>query len=91
MTALVIPGLEVGTWQVRGRSDLPLGRSRIGITAARREGPLDRPPGRVLVLVTPCERAVWLAHWPRADLALEGLDAWRCSIFRNEGAGLRPS
>jgi hypothetical protein len=21
-------------------------------------------------------------------LALDGLDAWRCSIFRNEGAGL---
>jgi hypothetical protein len=49
---------------------------------------LDRPPGRVLVLVTPCERAVWLAHWPRADLPLDGLDAWRCSVFRNEGAGL---
>lgn len=40
------------------------------------------------MLVTPCERAVWLTHWPRADLALDGLDAWRCSIFRNEGAGL---
>ena len=92
MTALVIPGLEVGTWQSVAVPTLPLGRSRIGITAARREGPLDRPPvGRVLVLVTPCERAVWLAHWPRADLALDGLDAWRCSIFRNEGAGLRPS
>lgn len=44
------------------------------------------PPGRVLVLVTPCERAAWVTHWP--DFALDGLDAWRCSLFRNEGAGL---
>jgi hypothetical protein len=36
------------------------------------------------VLVTPCERAVWLTHWPDADHALDGLDCWRCSIFRNE-------
>jgi len=41
-------------------------------------------PGRKLVLVTPCERAVWLTHWPYAHLALDHLDAWRCSIFRNE-------
>jgi hypothetical protein len=40
------------------------------------------------VLVTPCERAVWVSHWPYAELALDGLDAWRCTIFRNEGAGL---
>ncbi len=43
------------------------------------------PPGRTLVLVTPCGRAVWGA--------IENLDPagglrWRCSIFRNEGAGL---
>ena len=36
------------------------------------------------MLVTPCERAVWLTHWPRPELALDGLDAWRCSLFRNE-------
>jgi hypothetical protein len=46
------------------------------------------PPGRRIVLVTPCERALWLTHWPLAGMALDGLDAWRCSIFRNEGAGL---
>jgi hypothetical protein len=46
------------------------------------------PPGRKLVFVTPCERAVWITHWPYANLALDHLDAWRCSIFRNEGAGL---
>ncbi len=88
MTALVIPGLEVSTWQVRGRSN-PAARALADRHYSRKtRGPLGSAPGRVLVLVTPCERAVWLAHWPRADLALDGLDAWRCSIFRNEGAGL---
>jgi len=43
------------------------------------------PPGRLLVLLTPCARAVWGV--------VENLDPagglhWRCSIFRNEGAGL---
>ena len=43
------------------------------------------PPGRTLVLVTENGDAVWGTHWPQAELALDGLDAWRCSIFRNEG------
>lgn len=53
-----------------------------------RRTPGDRQfmgPGRPLVLVTRCGLAVWGA--------LEGKDPagalrWRCSIFRNEGAGL---
>lgn len=40
------------------------------------------------MLVTPCERAVWLTHLPKPELALDELDSYRCSIFRNEGAGL---
>lgn len=46
------------------------------------------PPGRKVVFVTPCERAVWLTHWPDPAIAMDGLDSWRCAIFRNEGAGL---
>lgn len=43
------------------------------------------PPGRTLVLLTVCGRAVWGC--------VENLDPagglrWRCTIFRNEGAGL---
>ena len=89
MSALTLPGLQVNTWQVRNRSD-PAARALADRHYSRktRGAPWIGPPGRVLVLVTPCERAVWLTHWPRADLALDGLDAWRCSIFRNEGAGL---
>lgn len=43
------------------------------------------PPGKSLVLLTPCARAVWgvcLNHDPGGTLR------WRVSIFRNEGAGL---
>ncbi len=45
-------------------------------------------PGRRIVLLSACARALWLTHYPRPDLAQDGLDAYRCSIFRNEGAGL---
>jgi hypothetical protein len=89
MTALVIPGLEVGAWQVRSKADPAACALADRHYSRQRPGSGQvGPPGRLLVLVTPCERAVWLTHWPRADLALDGLDAWRCSIFRNEGAGL---
>lgn len=47
--------------------------------------PQFMPPGRTLVLITPEGDAVWGTHWPAAELTLDGLDAWRCSIFRNEG------
>jgi hypothetical protein len=89
MTALVLPGLETSAvWQRRTRGDLAAcalydrhySRQTIG---ARNVG----PPGRLLVFVTACERAAWVTHYPRADLALDGVDAWRCTMFRNEGAG----
>lgn len=28
--------------------------------------------------------ALWLTHYPRPDLAQDGLDAYRCAIFRRE-------
>jgi hypothetical protein len=46
------------------------------------------PPGSRIVLVARRGLAVWLTHYPRPDLAKDELDAYRCSIFRNEGAGL---
>jgi hypothetical protein len=46
------------------------------------------PPGSRIVLVARCGLALWLTHYPRPDLAQDDLDAYRCSIFRNEGAGL---
>jgi hypothetical protein len=90
VTALVLPGLEAtGIWQVRNRLDRAANALADRHYSRRRPGSGQvGPPGRKLVLVTPCERAVWLTHWPYAHLAMDGLDAWRCSIFRNEGAGL---
>jgi hypothetical protein len=89
VTALTIPGVEQGVWQVRSHRD-PAALALADRHYSRRRPGSGQvgPPGRKLVLVTPCERAVWLSHWPYAHLALDGLDAWRCSIFRNEGAGL---
>lgn len=43
------------------------------------------PPGQTFVMLTVCRRAVWgVVH----NLDPAGAKRWRCSIFRNEGAGL---
>jgi hypothetical protein len=91
VTALILPGLEIGAglWQVRDKNDPAANALADRHYSRRRPGSGQiGPPGRKWVLVTPCERAVWLSHWPDAKLAMDGLDCWRCSIFRNEGAGL---
>ena len=47
------------------------------------------PPGRCLVMITACERALWVTSWPFAEYVKhEWAGAWVCSLFRNEGAGL---
>jgi hypothetical protein len=86
--ALTLPGLAVLTWQVRGKND-PAACALADRHYSRRRPGSGRvgPPGRKLVLVTPCERAVWLTHWPDKALAMDGLDCWRCLIFRNEAPG----
>jgi hypothetical protein len=43
------------------------------------------------VFVTADGRAAWITHWPDPALALDGVDAWRCSMFRNEGGPRRSS
>lgn len=87
--ALTLPGVEVGLWQVRNKDDLAANALADRHYSRRRpfSGQIG-PPGRKIVLVTPCERAVWLTHWPYPHLSMDGMDAWRCSIFRNECAGL---
>lgn len=43
------------------------------------------PPGRALVLVTACERAVWTTSWPYAEYVKHAWPgAWVNSLFRNE-------
>ena len=53
--------------------------------------PQFMPPGQTMVLLTLCGHAVfgWWRPHPDAGLkAMNGLDGWTCTIFRNEGAGL---
>lgn len=47
------------------------------------------PPGRCVVLKTPCAKAVWVTSWPFAQYVKHAwAGAWMNSLFRNEGAGL---
>lgn len=87
---LVVPSLwtpsGVSTWVITTRSDEAVRalRSRHYSTLGS-TGRTVGPPGRVLVLRTLDGQAAWITHWPAAELALDHLDAWRCSMFRNEG------
>jgi hypothetical protein len=52
------------------------------------------PPGETVVLVTPDKLAVfgWWRPHPRSGIkAMNGLDGWTCSIFRNVGPILSSS
>ena len=47
------------------------------------------PPGRCVVLLANCERALWVSSWPYAEYVKhQWAGAWVNSCFRNEGAGL---
>lgn len=51
--------------------------------------PQFMPPGQTLVLLTPERDAVfgWWRPAPHCGIqAMNGLDGWTCTIFRNEGA-----
>lgn len=89
MRALTIPRLETSTWQIRNKSDPAV--LALADRHYSRQTPGSNqagPPGRKKFFVTPCERALWISHWPDDDKTLDGLAAWRCNMFRNEGAGL---
>ncbi len=53
--------------------------------------PTVGPPGKRLVLVATTGPALWITHYPRPGLSLDGLDALRCSSFRNERDELAPA
>jgi hypothetical protein len=75
-------------WRLSHRFDraaLPLANRHYNRQKA--ESPQFVPPGRCLVLLTGCERALWVTSWPEyAQHAWRG--AWMNTLFRNEGAGL---
>ena len=81
---------RVMIWTLSHRADkraLPLAdrhynRQKIG-------SPQFVPPGRCIVLLTPCAKALWVTSWPFAEYVKhEWAGAWINSMFRNEGAGL---
>ena len=86
--ALTIPGVEVGVWQVRNRFSAAAAALADRHYSRRHSSNQVGGVGRVLILVTPCERALWVTKWPLAEAPYDGLNAYRCSYFRNEGAGL---
>lgn len=53
--------------------------------------PQFMPPGQTVVLLTRSQDAVfgwWRPHPACGLIAMNGLDGWTCTIFRNEGAVL---
>lgn len=71
---------KVSTYDARARALADRHYSR------QKRGTLQfMPPGRRLVLLTDCARAVWGVV---LNLDPCGVLRWRCSLFRNEGAGL---
>ena len=77
-------------WCLSNRADksaLPLAdrhynRQKIG-------SPQFVPPGRCIVLLSQCQRALWVTSWPFKEYVKHAWGgAWINSMFRNEGAGL---
>lgn len=78
------------TWQVVRSSDPRARALRDRHYSTKRPGGRTvGPPGRRLVLLADDERSLWVTHWPAADLALDGIDALRCTVFRREREGAR--
>lgn len=51
------------------------------------DSPQFVPPGHCVVLLSKCQKAVWVTSWQQyADHEWAG--AWTNTLFRNEGAGL---
>mgnify|MGYP001611601067 CR=1 FL=1 len=60
----------------------------------RPRGPEVGPPGQKIVLLTSDCKAVWGSHRPAPWTGLkraDGIDAWCCFIYRNEGYPLAKS
>lgn len=85
--ALTLPGVDVGTWTVRDRYDAAAAALADRHYVRRRPSPQVGGLGKILVLVTPDERALWLSRVNRRPM-LDGLEAIRCAIFRNESPAL---
>lgn len=88
MSAVMLPGLDVGArpWMTRSRSDQTANVMANRHYSRRHPARLVGGPYDTIVLVTPDESATWVSIHPL--FPQDGLYAWRCSIFRNEGPQL---
>lgn len=88
--ALTLDGIDTRPempWSKRGRTDGHAQALADRHYSRRTPGAsCFTPAGKALVLVTACGRATWATSW--TQFPDDGLDAWRCTLFRNEGAGL---
>ncbi len=77
-------------WRISNRFD-PVGAAMADKHYNRQKvgAPQFVPPGRCIVLLSVCGRALWVTSWPLAEYTKhEWAGAWVNSLFRNEGAGL---
>jgi hypothetical protein len=94
LRALTIPGVEAGVWQVRHQADPAAVRLANRHYSRERQSNQVGGPGFRLILVTPCEMAVWISkrHSPSVRskrILADGypVETYRCAMFRNEGTG----
>jgi hypothetical protein len=83
--------VDAGIWQVRTRFDaaaVALADRHYSRRPDKKGSNQVGGVGKALTLVTPCERALWVTRHLQPDKTFDHLDAYRCSYFRNEGAGL---
>ncbi len=78
------------SWEVVGKFDARTAALADRHYSRRKVGaPQFMPPGQTLILYQPGAVFGWWRPHPDSGLtALNKLDGWTCTIFRNEGAGL---
>lgn len=80
---------QIEPWTLSHKYDPDGARLADGHYSRRTPGsPQFMPPGETIVLVTACKTAVWgwwRPHPASGISAMNGLDGWTCSIFRNTG------
>ena len=84
--------MSTNPWQRITKFD-PRGAALADRHYSRRKigAPQFMPPGETVILLTEDAKALygwWRPHPSSGIRAMNGLDGWTCSIFRNEGAGL---
>lgn len=81
-----VPGPALSLWNLSHRFDATAGALADRHYNRQKPGtPQFMPPGRCLVLLTPCVRALWGTSWPKF-VRHRWPGAWVCSVFRTEGA-----